>query len=57
VDEGVRDLCEALEEVLDGNGPGGTDATPAALCRAALRSSTSIGPATTTARCWPCAPT
>ena len=45
VDEGVRDLCEALEEVLDGNGPGGTDATPAALCRAALRSSTSIGPA------------
>jgi GAF domain-containing protein len=45
VDEGVRDLCEALEEVLDGNGPGGTDATPAALCRAALRSSTSNGPA------------
>ena len=45
VDEGVRDLCLALEEVLDGNGPGGTDATPAALCRAALRSSTSIGPA------------
>jgi GAF domain-containing protein/anti-sigma regulatory factor (Ser/Thr protein kinase) len=45
VDEGVRDLCEALEEVLDGNGPGGTDATPAALCRAALRSSNSIGPA------------
>lgn len=45
VDEGVRDLCAALEEVLDGNGPGGTDATPAALCRAALRSSTSIGPA------------
>ena len=45
VDEGVRDLCEALEEVLDGNGPCGTDATPAALCRAALRSSNSIGPA------------
>ena len=45
VDEGVRDLCAALEEVLDGNGPGGTDATPAALCRAALRSSNSIGPA------------
>ena len=45
VDEGVRDLCLALEEVLDGNGPGGTDATPAALCRAALRSSNSIGPA------------
>ncbi|HTJ70533.1 MAG TPA: SpoIIE family protein phosphatase [Actinospica sp.] len=45
VDEGVRDLCEALEEVLDGNGPGGTDATPAALCRAALRSSTISGPA------------
>ena len=45
VDEGVRDLCLALEEVLDGNGPGGTDATPAALCRAALRLSTSIGPA------------
>jgi GAF domain-containing protein/anti-sigma regulatory factor (Ser/Thr protein kinase) len=45
VDEGVRDLCEALEEVLDGNGPGGTDATPAALCRAALRSSNISGPA------------
>ena len=45
VDEGVRDLCEALEEVLDGNGPGGTDATPAALCRAALRSSSANGPA------------
>jgi GAF domain-containing protein len=44
VDEGVRDLCAALEEVLDGNGPGGTDATPAALCRAALRVSTIIGP-------------
>jgi GAF domain-containing protein len=44
VDEGVRDLCEALEEVLDGNGPGGTDATPAALCRAALRSSSIAGP-------------
>jgi len=44
VDEGVRDLCEALEEVLDGNAPGGTDATPAALCRAALRSSASAGP-------------
>jgi GAF domain-containing protein len=45
VDEGVRDLCLALEEVLEGNGPGGTDATPAALCRAALRLSNSIGPA------------
>jgi anti-sigma regulatory factor (Ser/Thr protein kinase) len=45
VDEGVRDLCEALEEVLDGNSPGGTDATPAALCRAALRSSNISGPA------------
>jgi GAF domain-containing protein/anti-sigma regulatory factor (Ser/Thr protein kinase) len=45
VDEGVRDLCAALEEVLDGNGPGGTDATPAALCRAALRASNIIGPA------------
>jgi hypothetical protein len=45
VDEGVRDLCDALEEVLDGNGPGGTDATPAALCRAALRSSNNLGPA------------
>ncbi|MBR7838376.1 SpoIIE family protein phosphatase [Actinospica durhamensis] len=43
VDEGVRDLCAALEEVLDGIGAGGTDATPAALCRAALRSAT--GPA------------
>jgi GAF domain-containing protein/anti-sigma regulatory factor (Ser/Thr protein kinase) len=43
VDEGVRDLCAALEEVLDGIGSGGTDATPAALCRAALRSAT--GPA------------
>lgn len=45
VDEGVRDLCAALEEVLEGNGPGGGEATPAALCRAALRSSTSSGPA------------